>query len=220
MCCVILVTSTLFVVSCSDSDLIMDEYHSQDAELNNFFASSEYDKLKENLSHITRCLAVEQSTMENYPKQLKIYTIPVVENGHLKGKLHVFSKNEGTVYRTIYEDWNDFSEEKGGDVKMYSSNNNYIATFNYQRTSVNKYSVRITDVVEVNEKIITKRVATRSEFPTNPDDMNWIDCVADCYSYTKDACANESQCNLLCDLVDLVSGCTVSVAAACGIYCI
>lgn len=215
----IFAASTFFCVSCSNSDLLMEEYHSQDVELNNFFESSEYENLQENLSHITGYLAIEQSTMEIYPKQLKIYTIPVIKNGCLKGKLQVFSKNNGTVYRTLYEDWDNFSEERGGNVKIYSSDNNYIATFNYQKISKNKYSARIIDIVTDNNNLTPKRVVTRSEFPTNPGDMGWTDCVSDCYKYAKDACGGDSQCNLLCDLADLAGGCTITVAAACAIYC-
>jgi hypothetical protein len=62
-----------------------------------------------------------------------------------------------------------------------------------------------------------------------PDDMSyapwpssgpgWWKCTADCYKWAKDVCDGDSECKLVCDLVDLGGGCTISVSVGCGIYC-
>lgn len=47
----------------------------------------------------------------------------------------------------------------------------------------------------------------------------WWACTTGCYADAKDACGNDPECDFLCDLANLVGGCTLSIAAACGIHC-
>ena len=51
-------------------------------------------------------------------------------------------------------------------------------------------------------------------------DQGWWSCTTECYTMAKDACGSSAQCDFLCDLADLAGGCTISMAAACTIYCI
>ncbi|MFB6248006.1 MAG: hypothetical protein ABEL97_05495, partial [Salinibacter sp.] len=47
-----------------------------------------------------------------------------------------------------------------------------------------------------------------------------LDCgTGECYRTAKDACDNNGDCKLLCDVLDVAGGqCTLSIAAACFIY--
>ena len=44
-------------------------------------------------------------------------------------------------------------------------------------------------------------------------------CTGDCYKMAKDACDGDGDCKLLCDLLDIMGHCTISIAVACFIHC-
>jgi hypothetical protein len=47
----------------------------------------------------------------------------------------------------------------------------------------------------------------------------WWTCTTDCYAYAKNACAGDPDCDLLCDLANIVGYCTITIGTACGIHC-
>ena len=52
------------------------------------------------------------------------------------------------------------------------------------------------------------------------DESDCLDCgTGECYRTAKDACDNNGDCKLLCDVLDVAGGqCTLSIAAACFVY--
>ena len=61
------------------------------------------------------------------------------------------------------------------------------------------------------------RVKTKTEFPAKTDS----NCTAKCYAAAKEACDADPECKILCDLIDMATGCmaSLSIATACAIYC-
>jgi uncharacterized membrane protein YgcG len=60
------------------------------------------------------------------------------------------------------------------------------------------------------------------EDPPFPDKNDgWLTCTADCYAFLKKGCGSDPKCDLACDLLNLGAfSCTISIFAACGLYCI
>jgi hypothetical protein len=48
----------------------------------------------------------------------------------------------------------------------------------------------------------------------------WWSCVAHCYSFAKNACAGDPHCDILCDLVNVVTSlCNIEIGVACAAHC-
>ena len=62
-----------------------------------------------------------------------------------------------------------------------------------------------------------KILKTKTEFPAKTDS----NCTAKCYAAAKEACDADPECKILCDLIDMATGCmaSLSIATACAIYC-
>lgn len=77
--------------------------------------------------------------------------------------------------------------------------------------------------IEKNEfgKWVYKPGADLDLIPNSPTQgiEGWWQCTADCYSYARTACGTDPDCQLLCDLADIVGLCTISIATSCGIHC-
>ena len=66
----------------------------------------------------------------------------------------------------------------------------------------------------------TRRVSIESSRSSRPVGEGWWACTTRVYRTAKQACNGDSQCDFLCDLVDLAGGCTISMAAAAAIACV
>ena len=81
---------------------------------------------------------------------------------------------------------------------------------------VDKFALKLTEVADVFDNGID-RVKTKTEFPAKTDS----NCTAKCYAAAKEACDADPECKILCDLIDMATGCmaSLSIATACAIYC-
>jgi hypothetical protein len=166
---------------------------------------------------IKNILRMDNITEEHYKsKDVTIFSIPIEKKGNIIGFIHVFSKKGGEVYRTLYEDRSGFSQENGGTIKMKTANNQYIASIDCKVIDIGKMSMKITDVAPHSNI----KIKTRVELP-DPNNTSWLSCITECYRVAKEACGSESSCEFLCNMVDIVGrgACTLSIAAACAIYC-
>lgn len=209
-----LTITTVFTACNNDEDDIrFNGTNVVETELQGFFGSDAFKEVSTSLDIQVKHLMLDKRTVNHYKKGVTQYCIPVQKDGVVIGLLHAFSKNNGSLYRVLYEDRKGFSENYGGTIRIVTSKNKYVATLACTPTNTKKMSMKIVDVATVRP-----RIRKRSESWPSPDD-GWWDCTTRCYKMAKDACGSDSQCNFLCDLADLAAGCTVTVAAACAIYC-
>ena len=147
--------------------------------------------------------------------------------------------DEGTVYvfnsNSVHHSENGVQLNKASFISSIASNGNIIA-------SVHDYSALIiTNGVPSSGYISIKlvngleiyKIEKNSEgnwtmvdgddigvIPTQGVVDGWWSCTVDCYNTLDAACSGDPDCNLMCDLVNLAAGqCTLSMGAACGIYC-
>ncbi|MBM6858870.1 MULTISPECIES: hypothetical protein [Bacteroidaceae] len=212
---VLTVSMVIVSTSCSQEDEI--PVVNVDPELNAFFSTKEYLDFQRDNSFITENMLLDKVYVATFPRDMKQYVIPVMVNGHLKGKLNVFSKNGGKVYHSLYEDWSGMSEETGGLVKISAADGQYISTLKYTKIGGSKFEVVIQDVAS---PVGGTKPKTRVEFP-DPDTTGYADCVAQCYAVAKESCDSDTGCKFICDLLDAIgkSCATLSIMAACAIYC-
>lgn len=208
---VFLTSAILSSCSSDDSNYINENVTNQ--ELNNFFSSKECRDFSTSFDVNVKNFMLDEMVTERYEnKKVTSFIIPIEKRGEIVGKVLIFSKNNGRLYKMLYEDRSEFDHSDGGVIKITTAKNKFIASLNCTMLSNQKMSIRINEIAPIKNTI-----KTRAEFPT-PED-GWWDCTTRCYKISKDACGDEAQCNFLCDMADLVAGCTISIAAACAIYC-
>lgn len=146
---------------------------------------------------------------------MKLLCIPVTKNEKELGRLCVISNSQGRIFQALYEDWSEVNTEKGGMMKVFTTDHQYLATWTVT-PEVDKFALKLTEVADVFDNGID-RVKTRTEFPAKTD----RNCTAKCYAAAKEACDADPECRILCDLIDMATGCmaSLSIATACAIYC-
>lgn len=199
-------------VSCSQEDELPTT--NVDPELKAFFSTREFRAFQDSNSSMVGNMLWDKVHLEDLPNGIKLYVIPIVTNGHLKGKLNVFSKKNGRVYHSLYEDWSRMSENSGGQVRIITAEGRYISTLKYTKIGGIKFEVTIEDVVSPIDLIAT-RSKTRIELP-NPNKMKWEDCIAQCYAVIKEIYGNKSSY----DSMGLGKGYgKQTIMAICAMYC-
>ena len=208
------IVGSVFVACNSDIDESIEPASSVEPELDNFFLSYEYEKASNSLELRKSDFVLEERVAKRPKKNVSYYTIPIRKDGVLVGQATIFSKNNGKVYRVVYEDLTGFSKEKGGVIRVLTGENELIASLNCTIDANGKQMA-----VKIDE-VAMPSIKTKStiEFPTS--DEGWKKCFIECYKVASDACEGDPQCDFLCDLVNLGAGCTISIMLACGIYCI
>lgn len=201
-----------FVACNNDNDDYVDE-NVTNQELNKFFYSTEYKDFSSSFGVSVKDFKLEEIVTDHYKnKKITTFCIPINKKGKEIGQILVFSKNNGGVYKVLYEDRTNFTTSNGGKIKITTAKNKYIASIDCTKIDSKRMSMRIGDVAS------TITIKTRVEMPS-PED-GWWTCTTECYKVAKESCGSEAQCNFLCDLIDLTGGCTVTISAACAIYCI
>lgn len=188
----------------------------ENTELNGFFQSSSYTEFVHAYGFSKSNLKLQDFTTSSFKENgVKCFTIPVVKGDKQMGKLIVFSKAGGAIYRTIYENMENFREETGGEMSV-EINKRPVAKYTCSPLAKNgKTTLRLIEVADVSPASLTKAGA---EWPTEDD--AWWACTTKCYHYAKEACGGSGPCEMMCDLLDLNGTCTISVGVACGVYCI
>ena len=74
---------------------------------------------------------------------------------------------------------------------------------------IDKFALKLTEVADVFDNGID-RVKTKTEFPAKTDS----NCTAKCYAAAKEACDADPECKILCDLIDMATGCMASLSIA------
>lgn len=133
------------------------------------------------------------------------FSIPTMENGVVTGRLNAFIVPGNEPYRAIVEKW-DKSNVSDYSVTVSTGKGVYLAT------------------VEISDDGKQKIIDIASNAPTRvdkPAEEGWWACTTRVYKLAKQSCGEDSQCDFLCDLVNVANnGCTLSIAAAAAIACI
>lgn len=139
-------------------------------------------------------------------KGVTSFSIPTVKNGIVTGRLNAFIVPGNDSYRAIVEKWDNYNGSNYS-VTVSTGRGSYLATVEVSENG----SQKILDVAsDMNPKSRSKQLA----------EEGWWACTTRVYATAKQACGGDSQCDFLCDLVDLAGGCTISMAAAAAIICI
>lgn len=137
-------------------------------------------------------------------KGVTSFSIPTIENGMVTGRLNAFIVPGNEPYRAIVEKWN-MSNESDYSVTVSTGKGAYLAT------------------VEIYENGKQKIMDIASDTHSRSNQLaeeGWWACTTRVYATAKQACNGDSQCDFLCDLVNITYGCNISMAAAAAIVCI
>jgi hypothetical protein len=199
--------------SLSNNDIILQDIPN---DLKNYFSSQDYYDLKNNFEVTLGDFSFGQVKIENI-SGVNLYYLPVNKGKNISGLLCVFSKDNGKIYKSLYEDRTELNTKDGGKVSIYTAKNFFVADFKYNKIDNRTARLRIDRVGDV--EISTPRLKGGVEWPS-PDD-GWWSCTTDCCSYCQDACQGDPECGFLLDLVDGLGTYTgsLSIVAACAAYC-
>jgi hypothetical protein len=179
-----------------------------------YFNSEDYAFLNKSFDINVANIDFNNLVIENFTNVgVDAYYLPVKKGQNIIGQLCIVSKDEGKVYKSLYEDRSELQKADDGKIAIYTSQGLFVADFEYKKKSKEQYSLRLNNVGNS-----SPRLKSGAEWP-NPGD-GWWSCTTNCYAYAKESCGSNSQCDFLCDIVDLAGGCTVSMAVACSAYCV
>lgn len=200
--------------SCSDDGPAMPTDGSKTSLLNEFLNSEYGIATLENHGLTIANLDLKNSTSDFFKsKGATAFAIPIIENGRITGKLNAFIVSGDDSYRAIVEKWENPSD-KEYSVTITTGYGMYLATVGIVHDGKRK-TQKIMDIASYNDA--EKNPKSRS---SNLAEEGWWACTTRVYKTAKQACNGDSQCDFLCDLVDLAGGCTISMAAAAAIACV
>ena len=134
---------------------------------------------------------------------VSVYVFPVELEGNFVGKLYVSSY--GDQYATLYEDWSNVHLNFGTSfVPVTTGDGQYVATLAVEK----RYGLIYTTV----------EMVAQVEHMNAPGET-WWECVTRVYDEAKKACGNDNSCQFLCDMLNIVGECTLTVAAAAALAC-
>lgn len=187
-------------------------------DVEKFITSSTFRNFQRNSSIKLKNLDLKQITQDRYEEvDGVVFYIPVIKGKRLLGTLAVFSKNHGQEQNMLFSDYRNV--DKGSIVVTTSQL--IVAKFSAKKIRDRIYCVELMEVPSNPVKIKKKR-GILFEVPiaeAKKAGGSWWRCTTQCYSDAKSACNGDATCNFLCDLADITGQCTISIAAACGIYC-
>lgn len=200
--------------SCSADDPAMPMDGAKTSLLNEFLNSDYGIATLENHGLTITNLDLKNSTSDFFKsKVVTAFAIPIIENGRITGKLNAFIVPGDDSYRAIVEKWENLSD-KEYSVTITTGYGMYLATVGIVNDGKRR-TQKIMDIASYNdaEEILKSRSSKLAE-------ESWWACTTRVYQTAKQACNGDSQCDFLCDLVDLAGGCTISMAAAAAIVCV
>jgi hypothetical protein len=184
-------------------------------ELQNYFNSEDYADLKMNFEFGISNFSFNEMIVEKPVPEISIYYLPV-KKGSRVGALAVFSKNNGKVYKSLYEDRSQLNRQDKGVTSIYTAKNFLVVDFQFEKTDNQMVKLNIKRVGNIETS--SPRLKSGTEFPSSND--GWWTCTTNCYAYAMSACNGDAPCQLMCDLINITGLCTISIASACAIYCI
>ena len=199
--CISVVMGAMVFISCEHEQNYSESI--QNEEVNQFLQSSYGKDFLENFHFQIEDLNVEKLASLSQKNDVKLLCIPVTKNEKELGRLCVISNSQGRIFQALYEDWSEVNTEEGGMMKVFTTDHQYLATWTVT-PEIDKFALKLTEVADVFDNGID-RVKTKTEFPAKTDS----NCTAD------------PECKILCDLIDMATGCmaSLSIATACAIYC-
>ena len=185
-------------------------------ELKQYFNSQDYGELKENFSFAISDFSFNDIIEENPISEVKVYYVHI-QNNYKSGTLAVFSKNNGEVYKSLFEDRSEIKKQDSGVISIFTAQNLFVADYKFEKVNENVVKLHINRVGDINTT--PTRIKNGLEFP-KPED-GWWKCTRGCYKYAKSACDGDNLCDIFCTVLDFLgSYCTLSVVASCGVYCL
>jgi hypothetical protein len=213
------ILSLTVLISCSDTENVNPQIKLA-PETAGFIESSVFKEFKKNFSNEYANIVLEETEIVTHNAEVKTINIPVKKGATIMGIVRGITIPNGKGYQLIYENYSLFSTTSKGVVELYTSKKNFIADFETEVVGTQvKFKIRN---VKFNKNAALKRTGSRVSAPEWPSPNDgWWTCTSKCYDVAKDACGDAPNCDLLCDLVNLVFGqCTISITVACGIYCL
>lgn len=191
--------------SCSDDAPIETGTKSNTASIQEFL-NSEYGIITlESHGLSIQDLDLDNAKCEVFEsKGVTSFSIPIIENGIVTGRLNAFIVPGNEPYRAIVEKWN-MPHESGYSVTVSTGKGTYLATVEISENGKQK-------IIDIASDTLSRS--------NRPAGEGWWACTTRVYATAKQACSGDSQCDFLCDIVDLAKGCTISMAAAAAIVCI
>ena len=210
--CISVVMGAMVFISCEHEQNYSESI--QNEEVNQFLQSSYGKDFLENFHFQIEDLNVEKLASLSQKNDVKLLCIPVTKNEKELGRLCVISNSQGRIFQALYEDWSEVNTEEGGMMKVFTTDHQYLATWTVT-PEIDKFALKLTEVADVFDNGID-RVKTKTEFPAKTDS----NCTAKC-GINGPLCRAGSECKILCDLIDMATGCmaSLSIATACAIYC-
>lgn len=185
--------------------------------LKSYFSSQDYYELKDNFDFGVSDFSFDDIIEENPVSELTIYYVPIKKKDRI-GTLAVCSKNNGEVFKSLFSDESQTINQEEGVISIYTAKNFFVVDYKFEKQGFDDTSMKMKIDRVGNFSIGSPRLKGGTEFPS-PDD-GWWTCTTNCYAYAMAACGDDSECKFLCDLANIAGLCTLSVAAACAIYCI
>lgn len=147
--------------------------------------------------------------------EMIIYYMKVQKNNR-SGVLAVFSKNNGEVYKSLFEDRSELKKQTNGLIQIYTAKNFFVVDFNFEKQSIDDTTIEMQINKVGNLATGAPRLKGGAEFP-NPEDGFW-QCTSNCYDYIKQEC--DGWCGFFCDMTDnYYYTCSIGQMAGCAAFC-
>jgi len=187
--------------------------------LKKYFDSQDYADLKKNFAFDLSDFSFDNIIEENPIPEVTIYYVSIQKKNRF-GTLAVFLKdnNNDKVYKSLFSDMSETKRQDQGVIPIYTAKNFFVAEYKFEKTGFDNTTLKMQIDRVGNAKIGAPRLKSGIEWPS-PDDGWWY-CTTTCYSISKGSCDDDAPCQLLCDLLNITGLCTLSIVAACAIYCI
>jgi len=210
----------MLICSCSKDENVLPEEIPKglSKELSNYFKTQDFKDLRNNFSITLNNLDFDKLSIQEFDDiDASIFYIPVTRGNDYIGEVCIVYKkeNDKILYKSLYEDRSSMLNAKEGLIYVYTGQGLFVADLKFTKQNDNLVAFTINNVA--NEKNIPV-LKSGAEWP-QPDEP-WWSCTTKCYSYAKQACGDLDTCDILCDLINLGGMCTITISAACAIYCV
>lgn len=195
--------------SCSNDSNISDDNAASNQSVNRtaqgdydaFIASAEFDLLVANYGITSSSLSKDDfdAIEDNEDANGTGYAIVGIDDSS-EAQIWVYRKSDGK-FTAFYEDLTSYDTITGGTSTVWSSGKEEIMEIEFTpKTSAMGYRIR---------NVISR--------PSIGGGETYLECVARVYKTAKEACENDSFCDLLCDFTP---SCHASMLAAAAVTCL
>lgn len=205
-----------FMVSCERNDVENVDIQLQQ-KVEEFSTSQVFIEFSKNFPFESGLINFDKIVLNQTTPTVQTIHLPIEQKGKLIGRLVGFPIPEKGGYQLIYESYEEF-DGRNGLIKQYTSKGNFIADFKVVDKGNNMASYSLNTIGNKFDRI-NLVAGTQAALPPVEGD-GWWGCTTNCYKQAKEACGSDTTCDFMCDLVDIMGQCTISMAAACAIYCV